>query len=74
MTEFIAKLLTQLAGILDKYVPGQGARTWTVVALTIAAHVSLFLIGKESAQQAATGIAGLVAVVFAALHQTPPSS
>lgn len=69
----MVSLLQGLAKLLDKYVPGQGARTWTIVALTAIAHISLFLIGKETAQEASTGIASLAAVVFAALHKTPPA-
>lgn len=72
--DFITKGLQALAGLLDTAIPGKGARTITVVVLTLLAHVALFLSGQETAQQASTSIAGLVAVVFAALHQNPPTA
>jgi len=66
---FIVKLLQGLAKLLDKYVPGQGARHILIVVLSVVAQATLFLTGQQTAEQAATNIAGLVAVIFAALHK-----
>jgi len=70
----LVKALQGLAGILDKYIPAAGARHIVLVVLAVVAHVSLFLTGQETAEQAAANIGTNVAVIFAALHKpTPPS-
>lgn len=68
----IVKLLQSLARLLDKYIPGQGARHILLVILAIVAHVAMFLQGAESAEAAAAGIVQAIAVIFAAAHVAPP--
>jgi hypothetical protein len=68
----IVKLLQKLAGLLDKYIPGQGARHIVLVILAIVAHVAMYLQGAESAEAAAAGIVQAIAVIFAAKHIATP--
>lgn len=69
MGALIGSALKGLAGLLDKYVPGQGSRTLAVAILTIVTNVGLFLTGHATAEVAGNNIALAVGLIFAALHK-----
>lgn len=72
MGGLLENLLQGVAGLLDKYVPGQGSRTVAVAVLTILGNVAMFLVGQETKQVAANNILLAAGLIFAALHQPKP--
>ena len=70
----IVKLLQGLAGVLDKYVPGQGARHLIPGLLAILFAITGFLTGQMTPEAAGSVILLAVQGIFAALHKPPPPS
>lgn len=74
MGALVGTALKFLAGLLDKYVPGQGSRTVAVAILTIIANVTMFLTGQATAEVAGNNIVLAAGLIFASKHKADPPS